>query len=52
MGKLVSVEHEKFKSGRFECTVIKEFYAGEEESAAQLKALKYIKALGTRKDAI
>jgi hypothetical protein len=51
MGKLVAIEKQQMKSGRFECTVTKEFYAGEEERAAQVKALKYIKSLEYRKEA-
>jgi hypothetical protein len=43
MGKLVATETKKVKAGRFDCTVTKEFYSGEEERAAQVKALTALK---------
>lgn len=51
MGKLVATETAKLKSGRFECTVTREFYDGEEERAAQVKALKLVKSLNLKKEA-
>lgn len=48
MGKLVATETSKVKSGRFECTVTKEYYSGEEERAAQVKALKLLKSLNVK----
>lgn len=51
MGKLVASETTKEKAGRFECTVTKEFYDGEEERAAQVKALRYLKSLESNKEA-
>lgn len=45
MGKLVRVETEHVKVGRFEAFVTKKFYDGPEEREAQVKALRRIKSL-------
>lgn len=51
MGRLVATDTQKIKTGRFECTVTKEFYDGEEEKAAQVKVLRLIKSINIRKEA-
>jgi hypothetical protein len=48
VGKLVATETTKVKSGRFECIVTKEYYSGEEEIAAQVKALKLLKSINDK----
>ncbi|MDF2502785.1 MAG: hypothetical protein K0R06_276 [Clostridium sp.] len=43
--KPVRTETDHVKVGRFEATVIKNFYDGEEERKAQVEALTFLKSL-------